>query len=44
MPLDRCVGTLSHGIALHLMLKRMRNTSKQFLMLAGGRESQLDFI
>lgn len=41
---DLCVGTLSHGIAPKLMLKRMKNTSKQFLMLAGGRESQLDFV
>lgn len=41
---DRYVGTQSHGIVPKLMLKRMRNTSKQFLMLAGEAETQLDLF
>jgi len=44
MPPDRYVGTQSHGTALKLTLKFMKNTSKQFLMPAGVTESQLDLI
>lgn len=41
---DLYVGTRSHGTALKLTLKFMKNTSKQFLMPAGVTESQLDLI
>ena len=44
IPPDRYVGTQNHGIVPKLMLKRMRNTSKQFLMQAGESESQLDLM
>lgn len=44
MLLNPYVGTQSHGMWPKLTLKRMKNTSKQFLMQAGESESQLDLI